>query len=155
MTINEDLNPYPLSDGDIVFDGEKVSFSKAAGQEIQSRIKKKKGLNPTSIARKYNVNVLGSNISPKRITNALLGKNFQKQTLANIIMALMEHGVIQLKDPNLGQLLYPEAASSYTPTPETLNTAQNCAAVGGGGDSSTHSPLTTLHSAHIANNKGR
>jgi hypothetical protein len=96
------------------------------------------------------------NISKKRITSALAGDECSKQTFTRILMVLMEHGVIQLKDPNLGQLLYPEAASSYTPTPETLNTAQNCAAVvGGGGDSSTHSPLTTLHSAHIANNKGR
>lgn len=72
-------------------------------------------------------------------------------------MALMEHGVIQLpRGQDLGQLLDPKSASSYTPTSETLNTAQSCTDVaGGGGDSSTHSALTILRPEHIDHSGGR
>jgi hypothetical protein len=49
-------------------------------------------------------------------------------------MALMQHGVIQLKDQHLGQLLYPKSKTelSYTPTDNSISTAQNCAVVAGG-----------------------
>ena len=130
--LGEDENPYPLSDKDIVFNGDQVSFSKAAVKEIKLCIKKK-GLNQTFLAQQYNVS--GSKISQKTINNAFAGNKCSKQIFAKILMALMEHEVIQLpEDQHLGQRLYPEAASSYTPTPETLNTAQNCAAVVGGGE---------------------
>jgi hypothetical protein len=128
MTINEDLNPYTLSKKDIVFKGQKVSFSRTAGQEIQSRIRQKKELNQTTIGQ-------SCDLSQPSISHALLGNNLRKQALANIIMALMEHKVIQLpEDQHLGQLLFPEAESSCTPTSKTLNTKQNCVAVGGWGE---------------------
>ena len=144
------IEPYPLSDGDIVFKGNKVSFSKAAGQKIQSRITQKQGLNQTIIGE-------SCNLRQRRISRALLGDNFQKQTFADILMALMEHGVIQFKDPNLGQLLDPKSESSYTPNNTVVSTGKNCAAVGGGGggDSSTHSALTILRPEHIDHSGGR
>lgn len=121
------LSTYPLSDGDIVFKGQKVSFSKAAGQEIQSRITQNQGLTEEIIGQ-------SCNLSGESICCALSGQFLSKQIFANILMALMEHEVIQLPEgQDLGQLLYPKSASSYTPTSETLNTAQSCTDVAGGG----------------------
>jgi transcriptional regulator with XRE-family HTH domain len=143
------IEPYPLSKDDIVFNrNNEVSFSRTAGQAIQSRITQKQELTQEIIGQ-------SCDLSQPSISHALLGNNLQKQALANIIMALMEHGVIQLKVQDLGKLLFPEAESSYTPTPETLNTAQNCVAVGGGGDSGITTLLTTLPPAHIDHDGGR
>jgi hypothetical protein len=153
MTTNEDLNPYTFSKKDIVFKGKKVSLSKTAAETIQDYIEQNQ-LEQTIIDELYNRNNL--------LTHSLLltlRTTYYKQTFANIIMALMEHEVIQLpKDQHLGQLLYPESKteSSYTPTSKTLNTAQNCVAVGGvGGDSGITTLLTTLPPAHIDHSGGR
>jgi hypothetical protein len=124
----QSLKTYPLSKGDIVFTRKKVSFSEEAGRAIQSRITQKQELTQEIIGQ-------SCNLSQPSISHALLGNNLQKQALANIIIALMEHGVIQLpEDQHLGQLLFPEAESSCTPPTEaTLGIAQNCVAVVGGG----------------------
>ena len=120
------IEPYPLSKGDIVFGRKKVSFSEEAGREIQSSITQKQGLTQEIIGQ-------SCDLSGESICYALSGQFFSKQIFANILMALMEHGVIQLpEDQDLGQLLYPEAESSYTTTDTVVSIGQNCAAVGGG-----------------------
>jgi hypothetical protein len=146
------LSPYPLSDRDIVFKGQKVSLSKTALRKIQGYIAQNQ-LEQTIIDELYTTNNL--------LTHSLLltlRTTYYKQTFAKILVALMEHEVIQLpEDQHLGQLLDPKSASSCTPTSKTLNTAQNCAALGGGGREipALTTLLTTLPPAHIDHDGGR
>jgi len=145
------LKAYTLSDADIVFDREQISLSKAAAETIQSYIKKRQ-LRETLVQQLYVENSLPKNSLPSILDKVPL----YGQTLEIILTVLLKNGVITLPEgETLENLLSTDQEPLHTPTEATLDISQNCAAVGGGGDSSTHSPLTTLHSAHIANNKGR
>ena len=126
----QSLKTYLLSDRGIVFDGEQISLSKAAAETIRSCIENRKLRKPL-VKRLYVENSLPKNSLPLILDQVPV----YGQTLEIILMTLMEHNVIQLpKGQDLGQLLYPEAESSYTTTDTVVSIGQNCAAVGGGGD---------------------
>jgi len=122
------IEPYPLSENGIILcGGNTASFSEDAAARIVDKLEEM-GVTQTQIERDAEL-ISGSAwlILKKKPLKSILKERFNR-----FLNALIANGVIKLPESQtLEQLLYPEAESSYTPTPETLNTAQNCAAVGG------------------------
>jgi hypothetical protein len=137
--------PHTLTKDDIDFKENKVFLLKRGFEGIKNVIEKR-GLIKKTIAQNLGI---GQNT----FYRALRGEELPQKILEKILQGLIAEGVIAPlpEGQTLEHLLSPKAktASSYTPTPETLNTAQNCAAVVGGGGRFQHSqpsynpPLST------------
>ncbi len=137
--------PHPLTEGDIGFKENKVFLSKRGFEAIKNVIAKR-GLIKKTIAQNLGI---GQNT----FYRALRGEELPQKILEKILQGLIAEGVIAPlpEGQTLEHLLSPKAKteSSYTPTPETLNTAQSCAAVGGGDSGITtlfRTPATIDHS---------
>lgn len=127
---NSIISPYPLTEGDIGFKGNKVFLLKQGLEGIINVIAKR-GLSKQRIVQNLRI---GQSIGQSTFYQALRGEEVTQKALKKILQSLIEQGVIAPlpEGQDLGQLLYPEAASSYTPTRKNLNITESCTDVGGG-----------------------
>ena len=121
--------PHPLTEGDIGFKENKVFLLKQGFEGIIN-VFAKSGLSKQTIVQNLR-------IGQSTFYQALKGEEVTQEALKKILQGLIEEGVIAPlpEGQTLEQLLYPKSKteSSCTPTEATLDIAQNCVAVGGGG----------------------
>lgn len=118
--------PHTLTKDDIDFKENKVFLSEKGRNGIKDVIKRG-GFNIQEIVGSISI---GQNTFYK----ALRGEDLIPSSLEKILKGLIDQSIIVLpEDQTLGQLLYPEAASSYTPTPKTLTQRKKPRSPRGGG----------------------
>jgi predicted XRE-type DNA-binding protein len=131
--------PHTLTEGDIGFKENKVFLSKRGFGGIKNVIVNR-GLSKQTIVQNLH-------IGQSTFYQALRGEKVTQEALKKILQGLIAEGVIAPlpEGQTLEQLLYPESKteSSCTPTSETLNITESCAAVAGGGRGGGEIPALT------------
>jgi hypothetical protein len=112
MTINEDLNPYTLSDGDIVPGWRSTSFSREAAIRIKNTIKNM-GMILSDIA------IFNSTLKEDVVGRALNKRGTKSLSLLNptfmiLLRSLEKNGVIRLPEGQTPETLLEMSIEPYT-----------------------------------------
>jgi hypothetical protein len=126
------ISPYPLSREELNFDGLKISLSSEASKWIKQCITCCNALNYQIIATQCGLSKtsIHNTLTPKPLKQPTF---WPKETFERILKVLLKNGVITLPEgETLENLLSTDQEPPHNLTEATVDTAQNCVAVGGG-----------------------